>query len=145
MRCSVQDDGVGWEWVGNLSTGERTLSAMATLDGALYHLGGRSLFYPQRHMERYDVALGTWEVVCNMTVGRRGLGLCILPGEDCGGPDRLYAAGGQDANPLKSVEVFDAANETWSQVVSSAIMLMRNHNIMHMRFPRGKLSLSYIF
>ena len=52
LRIPLDGDGE-WEAVGNLSTGERTLSAMANLDGTLYHAGGRSLFYPLEYVERY--------------------------------------------------------------------------------------------
>jgi len=99
----------------NLSTCERTLSAMAVLEGSIYHAGGRSLFQPQRWVEKYVPETDEWLVQANMTVARRGLGLCILPGED-GAPDRLFAAGGQEDDPVKSVEVFDPAAQDWRRV-----------------------------
>lgn len=52
------------------------------------------------------------QVLCNMTVARRGLGLCVLPGTE-GGQDRLFAAGGQDDEPTKSVEYFDQGAGAW--------------------------------
>ena len=202
LRIPLDGDGE-WEAVGNLSTGERTLSAMANLDGTLYHAGGRSLFYPLEYVERYgftrmgvccsldgcvyvcelhacvracmhpclhqfaparmhththashankagttvpernghirhirqqihthirhisqqqnryDVTRAQWDVVCNMTVARRGLGLCVLPGDAAAGVrDLLFAAGGQDDTTSRTVEVFDASTESWRRVAA---------------------------
>jgi hypothetical protein len=58
-------------------------------------LVNRPLFHPQPYMERYDAEGDEWSVVCNMTVGRRGLGVCVLKGEGPQGGERVYAAGGQ--------------------------------------------------
>jgi len=32
------------------------------MEGKLYHVGGRSLFYPQKYMEQYDIARDAWTV-----------------------------------------------------------------------------------
>jgi hypothetical protein len=57
--------------------------------------GQLTLFHQQPYMERYDAEVDEWSVVCNMTVGRRGLGVCVLKGEGPQGGERVYAAGGQ--------------------------------------------------
>ena len=56
-----------------------------------------------------------------MTVARRGLGLCLLPGggdtsESERSRDRLFAAGGQDDEPTKTVEYFNDVDEAWVAV-----------------------------
>ena len=66
LRIPLDGDG-DWEAVGNLSTGERTLSAMVNLDGSLYHAGGRSLFHPLEYVERY---------------GFTRMGVCVVRGMD---------------------------------------------------------------
>ena len=55
-------EGLGWEARGNLTAGERTLSAMQVLGGFLYHVGGRTLFNPLPYTEKYDAARDQWEV-----------------------------------------------------------------------------------
>ena len=97
----------------------QTQACMHKFAPARMHTHARATHANKTHENRYDVTRAQWDVVCNMTVARRGLGLCVLPGDAAGGVrDLLFAAGGQDDTTSRTVEVFDASTESWRLVAA---------------------------
>lgn len=67
-------------------------------------------FSPFFIVARYDPKTDTWSEVAPMSVGRDGVGLCVLG-------DKLMAVGGYDGTQyLDLVEAFDPISNTWAQV-----------------------------
>lgn len=59
---------------------------------------------------RYDPKTDTWSEIAPMSVGRDGVGVCVLG-------DKLMAVGGYDGTQyLDLVEAFDPISNTWAQV-----------------------------
>eukprot|EP01017_Pseudomicrothorax_dubius_P008719 TRINITY_DN1287_c0_g1_i4.p1 TRINITY_DN1287_c0_g1~~TRINITY_DN1287_c0_g1_i4.p1 ORF type:complete len:819 (-),score=157.68 TRINITY_DN1287_c0_g1_i4:215-2671(-) len=82
-------------------------------------------------VERYDINLGTWEIIANMNTPRRALASVMLP-------DGVYAIGGFDGhNYLCTVERFDEGTNAWvyinsmnySRCTHSAINSPDSHHI----------------
>jgi N-acetylneuraminic acid mutarotase len=98
---------------------ERTLAAIAVVDGIIYVIGGNTPVvgapWVTSVVEAYDPARDRWIRKADMLTARLGLDACVIDG-------RIYVFGGASGYPetvwptLSTVEVYDPATDTWTQV-----------------------------
>ncbi|CBI20047.3 unnamed protein product, partial [Vitis vinifera] len=91
-------------------------SAIGTVDGCLYVLGGFSRASALTSVWRYDPVQNGWSEVSPMSIGRAYCKTGVLN-------NKLYVVGGVTRGrggliPLQSAEVFDPRTGVWSQIPS---------------------------
>ncbi|XP_059483530.1 kelch-like protein 5 [Neocloeon triangulifer] len=93
---------------------QRGGAGVVAMNGCLYVCGGHAApaSYPSvarlECCERYDPKTDSWSPVAPMSVGRDGVGVCVLG-------DKLMAVGGYDGTQyLDLVEAYDPLANTWS-------------------------------
>lgn len=84
--------------------------ATAVIDGVIFAVGGHNGSEHLNTVERFDPAIGKWELCQAMVTCRRGMSAAILNG-------MLYAVGGLDeATCFNRVERYDPKSDVWTEV-----------------------------